>query len=609
MGAAKDADRRRPKTAKIIVVEPEPETRKAKPKPKATKAKPQPKKTAPKPPAMSRAAMLKLQQQQAAAEAEKAEAEATKTSRQAVTTATGTIRKIQKNLRSAVKQLNISSIDPTASSLLCREKQVSIVIDFLRDDGHPSLQLFGMPGTGKTAAVKKAITTYSQSPEFRKGARISVLFLNGYILQRPADVFTALLRHLAQHRLTAAQAHKLYEVPPNEAAQLIEGYFQKGWGSKSKPPCCVIVVDEIDKCCESSARTLFKLVDWLTQPEAYCKLITMANAMQLPERLDAKTRSRLNTSNRVTFPPYTPAQLKSILLQRIGIISDPPVCSDSSVEYITKQLGLHNGDARRLLQITASAAHDVLRNLDSLTEGSPLFDPKPQMTKSAVDAELSRVLAAASISADHRTVGIISIRHLHSLTRSVLHDRFPDFLASIEAPLVFLILFLIAKESLKLSQINEEGLGNRGMGATKASARTAALLTTLTVDKLYNLTKAVVDTHSDTLLNSAIKADERELMRSLEDELNGTSVLSKSFGYSTFLSIIELLREVGYLELAVLDPVSGNEMLVGCALDSVRISYPVTITMLHPSDDIILRCERHSLFNVVGGVLRHKSSM
>lgn len=607
MGASTDANRRRPKATQASKKAEEPPTRKAKQvAPKGSKAKPPAKAISTKKAPAKKGSPAKKEALVAAIQVKEA-----KQSRRVVESAVRSIRCIQKNLRDAVKQLNISSLDPHATSLLCREKQVGIVSTFLTSDGHPSLQLFGMPGTGKTAAVKKAISMYGHTtaPSARKQVRsLSVLFLNGYIMQRPADVFTALLRHLAQHRLGRADAERMYNVAPGEAAQIIERYFTNGWGvAGSKVPCCVVVVDEIDKCCESSSRTLFKLVDWLSFPEAHCKLITMANAMQLPERLDAKTRSRLGAGLRVTFPPYTPQELKEILLQRVGHIKDPPVCSPSSVEYITKQVGLHNGDARRLLQISASAAHDVLRNIDSLSEGSPLFIQKAEMTKTEADRELSRIVGAAAIADDYLTTGILSIRHLYSLTRSVLHDRFPDFLASVSAPVVFLVLFLTAKETLKLTQYNGE-VGSRVVGGSKASTRTAALLTTLTVDKLYNLTKAVVDTHSDTLLNGAIDAPERELMRSLEEDAGG-SVLSSCFGHAAFLAIVELLRQVGFLELAVLDPVSSSEMVVGCALDANRISYPITITMLHPEDDIVLRCERHPLFKVVGGILRHNASV
>jgi origin recognition complex subunit 1 len=331
-------------------------------------------------------------------------------------------------LQEAVQKLSIAATRPA-----CRDEQLDLVRGFLRDPDPqpPTLQLFGMPGTGKTAVVRHVLGEL--------GDGCSALFTNGYALQRPTELYTRLYKHLALTRLGDADGFSL----PEHAATTLEQRFRNGWGptgrrsagaaakaakdalaagpdgqvpaNPSRP--CVLVIDEVDRCVAGSGKVFFRLLDWATLPHARLRIVTIANAMHLPEGMEPKTRSRMNTTSRVTFPPYTASQLEEIVRQRVGPIMlsaarGPPkpvkVFSDVALSMMCKQIAGHNGDGRRLLQLAASAVHQVLcRGHAKMELGS----------------------AAA---------GFVEVRHVAPVARKVLQDRFAEYVTTLNAlwPLV-----------------------------------------------------------------------------------------------------------------------------------------------------------------------------
>lgn len=490
-------------------------------------------------------------------------------------------------------------------TLLCREQQVSTILRFLQTDAHPTLQLFGMPGTGKTAAVRHAVSLFARqqlglggsrhdaptaaatkapptpAPRGKRAAAsagpsggggtdvVSVVFFNGYVMQRPTDVFATLLRHLTRFRLgggTAAAAANS-RIAPHQAAAQLERRFTLGWAPAIRRaediPLCVIVIDEMDKCCEHSGKTLFRLVDWLTLPYARCKMITIANAMQLPERLDAKTRSRLNTTQRVTFPSYSPEQLQHILAQRLAAArANPSVAhlassynamSPAAAQYICRQIGLHNGDVRRLLQTTAAALQDVLVLVEDLSE-------KVTAAAQLTVAEANVALEALGLpTAEEASGGIAQVRHLSAVARNVLHDRFQDFLATVESPFVYTIVLIVASESIRQAALQRSELA----------------ASHLPLDRLYLIVRATIEAHA-----------------TMGDDGGRPPPISMT----QFLLALEALRQVNFIEL----PVGDSEATLRDATTATRVSEPVSVTIVHPPQDIVARCEGHPLFESIG---------
>jgi origin recognition complex subunit 1 len=318
----------------------------------------------------------------------------------------------EKALVRATEQLGI---DSTAVPV-CRDEQMSIVRDFLKGTGkgtvvHPMLQLFGLPGTGKTAVVKHALSELANDD-------VTTLFINGYLLQRPNEVYSRLYQHMSLHRLGKAD-----NLPPEAAMRALDKRFNDDWRHPSRPKqLCVVVVDEMDRCVEGTGKVLHRLADWMVPKpnrDPRCRLITIANAMQLPESMESKTRSRLNTTARVTFDAYTCNELERILHERVGAIT-PAVFAPAAVKMICTNIANQHGDVRRLLQTMSNAVHSVL-------------------CQDILIVRFEEGLLSWS-------GGILKTPDVFAVAKFVLQDRFKDFFTPTRSPWVLLIIAVIARD-------------------------------------------------------------------------------------------------------------------------------------------------------------------
>ena len=444
-------------------------------------------------------------------------------------------------------QITAAAASPV-QQLLGRESQVDAIKFFLADDVHTTLQLFGMPGTGKTAAVKFAIRSLPTA--------VTAVFLNGYVIQKSTDLYQAIYVHLARERLGESNS----TAPPagEHCAALLEKRFRNGWGAggarpgrkggdaqfhgrATKSKLCVIVIDEMDKALEKCAKAILKLVDWLTLPYTNCKVIAIANSMEVS--VDAKTRSRLESTQKVVFPPYAMSELQAILVQRIGHIS-PQLFADSAVQFVCRQTASHCGDVRRLLQSTAAAVHSMLCSYE---EGGE-----------------------APVAPKDVSSGIITVHHLSSVISKVFQDRFQEFIKSITSPLQFLVVCAVTVECEKIEQAAASSTQYGGHGGSGAGG--------VSLDALFSVTSNLIELYRKSI-----------------------SVFPSGYTlkWARFLEQIELLRQVAFLELVACGqeqtPLSSMRDVFDCAED-------VRVIMLQPAGVISTLCRLHEPF----GPLLHK---
>ncbi|CAJ1990144.1 ORC1-CDC6 [Leishmania donovani] len=318
---------------------------------------------------------------------------------------------VMRALKEGVQALSVSST-LSRKDLVCRGDHARAIQEFLEDEKHHTMQIFGMPGTGKTATVNFALAQVAS----RRGAQPTAVFLNGFVVQKSSDIYYTLHHHLTKARLGAVEPCPLAQCAPR-----IEKRFRHGWGGKP-PALCVIVVDEVDKILEKHSKALFKVVDWLTLPYAKCKLITISNSMEL--QLDAKTKSRLGVVNQLVFSSYGTQELREILLHRVGAI-EPKLFADQAVNQLCTQTASHYGDVRRLLQSASAAICGVLM----------------RMQDDAFDVS----------SAD----GIITLREIHGIVRHIFHDRFVEFITTMRMPVLFITVAVLGKETEELIRKRE----------------------------------------------------------------------------------------------------------------------------------------------------------
>ena len=309
-------------------------------------------------------------------------------------------------LKKGVQALSVAS-NISTKDLVCREEHVKAIQSFLEDRKHHTMQIFGMPGTGKTATVNYVLAQLAS----KHGTKPTAVFLNGFVVQKSSDMYYTLHHHLTKARLGAAE-----RCPVAQCASSIEKRFRHGWGNKP-PSLCVIIIDEVDKILEKHAKGLFKVVDWLTLPYANCKLLTISNSMDL--QLDAKTKSRLGVVNQLVFSSYGTQELRQILLHRVGGI-EPKLFTDQAVNQLCTQTASHYGDVRRLLQSASAAICSVLMRIQD-----------DVVDLSSVD-------------------GIVTLREIHAVVRQIFHDRFVEFITTLRKPVLFITVAVLGKETEEL---------------------------------------------------------------------------------------------------------------------------------------------------------------
>lgn len=411
-----------------------------------------------------------------------------------------------KALRSGIDALSVSS-SSASKELVCRDGHAKAIQEFLTEPVNHTMQVFGMPGTGKTATVHYALAQLGAvAQECAPATRPTAVFLNGYVIQKSSDVFWTLCVHFCKTRLGSD-----YAGPADQCAALIEKHFRHGWGRKTA--LCVVVIDEVDKLVEKHPKALFKIVDWLTLPFANCKLITVSNTMEIA--VDAKTRSRLDATRQLVFSTYGTEEMKHILTSRLCDIR-PKLFSDTAIRLLCHQTAGQYGDVRRLLQSASAALCGVLMKME---EGTFVCNPKE---------------------------GIVSAREVHGVVRQIFHDRFVEFIKAIRAPLLFITVGVVARETESMYNRNEQDL-------------------CMPLEDLFVATRQAHQTYGGNV---------------------------KALTRACFFELVELLRQVSLVDLSVGEgrvPVHGVEALLESTED-------VFVSLLQPVQMVVDSCRLHDTF-------------
>ncbi|XP_050073828.1 origin recognition complex subunit 1 [Anopheles maculipalpis] len=251
----------------------------------------------------------------------------------------------------ARERLHVSA---TPASLPCREKEYEEIYNFLEgkifDGCGGCMYISGVPGTGKTAtttAVIRALKLLSKEEHIPKFEFIDI---NGMRLTEPRQAYVHIHRQLTGKTLAWEQAYNL---------------LNKRFTTKApRRTTTVLLVDELDILCNKRQDVVYNLLNWPTMPTAQLIVVTIANTMDLPERLlKGKISSRLGLT-RLTFQPYNFRQLQEIVMARLVGMSS---FNSDAVQLVARKVAAVSGDARRALDICRRAtelADDQARKTD-----------------------------------------------------------------------------------------------------------------------------------------------------------------------------------------------------------------------------------------------------
>ncbi|KAH8291014.1 hypothetical protein KR054_007795 [Drosophila jambulina] len=242
-------------------------------------------------------------------------------------------------LQLAREQLHVSVVP---KSLPCREREFDNIYAFLegkiQDQCGGCMYVSGVPGTGKTATVTGVIRTLQRLTKQNELPAFEFLEINGMRLTEPRQAYVQIYKQLTGKTVSWEHAHSLLEKRFTTPAP--------------RRVTTVLLVDELDILCNRRQDVVYNLLDWPTKSAAKLVVVTIANTMDLPERLlMGKVTSRLGLT-RLTFQPYTHKQLQEIVTARLG---GSEAFKGEAVQLVARKVAAVSGDARRALDICRRA--------------------------------------------------------------------------------------------------------------------------------------------------------------------------------------------------------------------------------------------------------------
>uniref|UniRef100_A0A182JH06 Origin recognition complex subunit 1 n=1 Tax=Anopheles atroparvus TaxID=41427 RepID=A0A182JH06_ANOAO len=235
----------------------------------------------------------------------------------------------------ARERLHVSSIP---SSLPCRGKEYEEIYNFLEskiyDGCGGCMYVSGVPGTGKTATTTAVIRALKHLSDEEEIPKFDFIDINGMRLTEPRQAYVHIYRQLTGKTVAWEQAYNM---------------LNKRFTTKApRRVTTVLLVDELDILCNRRQDVVYNLLNWPTLSTAQLIVVTIANTMDLPERLlMGKIASRLGLT-RLTFQPYNFRQLQEIVMARLEGTS---AFNSDAVQLVARKVAAVSGDARRALDI------------------------------------------------------------------------------------------------------------------------------------------------------------------------------------------------------------------------------------------------------------------
>lgn len=238
------------------------------------------------------------------------------------------------------KLLHVSAVPTT---LPCREKEFEEIYSFLeinlKEECSGCIYVSGVPGTGKTATTTQVIRTLTAESE--KGAlpKFDLIEINGMRITEPRKAYVEMYRQLMGKNVPWEQAYN---------------WLDKRFSNPSpRRKTTILIVDELDILCNKRQDVIYNLLNWPTLNSSRLIVVTIANTMDLPERVFmGKVASRIGL-HRLTFLPYSFRQLEEIVKSRLSGLES---FTSDAVQLVSRKIAALSGDARRALDICRRAS-------------------------------------------------------------------------------------------------------------------------------------------------------------------------------------------------------------------------------------------------------------
>lgn len=223
----------------------------------------------------------------------------------------------------------------------------------------------GVPGTGKTATVLRVIQKLEGLLR-RKNPPIHQFkhaYINGQLLPSAEKVYSEILLKFTNETCGPEEAQERLEHLFTSGVDYVTKANRRKTGRKIANCYYVVIVDELDLLYTDRRQSVFyNLFDWPTSSDSKMIFITIANAMDLPERLmRGRIGSRLGW-NKIVFESYTSDDLKTIIKTRLGTELQNKCFDPVAIKIACLRVGKTTGDARRILDTCRLAIDHALEN-------------------------------------------------------------------------------------------------------------------------------------------------------------------------------------------------------------------------------------------------------
>lgn len=163
--------------------------------------------------------------------------------------------------------------------------------------------------------------------------------INGMRITEPRKAYVEIHRQLTGKAVSWEQAYN---------------FLDKRFSTQAKRRIStILMVDELDILCNKRQDVVYNLLNWPTLNSARLIVVTIANTMDLPERLlMGKVTSRLGLT-RLTFQPYSHKQLQEIVTSRLSGLDS---FNSDGIQLVARKVAALSGDARRALDICRRAS-------------------------------------------------------------------------------------------------------------------------------------------------------------------------------------------------------------------------------------------------------------
>jgi cell division control protein 6 len=254
-----------------------------------------------------------------------------------------------------IKNRRTLTIDYVPEKLPFRDEETKTVAQALSvvlKGARPSnLLLFGKPGTGKTAVVKKVIEHLHKKAK-ELGLEVIVPIIN----TKSANTAYKVLYEIAEDMGINKEEKKLQVhftgLSMGEATDRILDFIGK------KKLNVVLVFDEIDSLVDKNGDDIlynFTRANERISKGGFISLIGISNSLTFKDKLDPRVRSSLSEEEMV-FNPYKVEQLQKILIDRSRVAFNDGAIDSAAINLCAAMAGKENGDARKAIDLLRVAA-------------------------------------------------------------------------------------------------------------------------------------------------------------------------------------------------------------------------------------------------------------